>query len=100
MKQNCWEFKKCGREQNGEKVPELGICPVYLDVTSDGMNGGICAGRICWAITGSLCGGKRQGTFAQKQYTCLNCDFFKKVKEEEGRSFKVLRPDQKYEAAS
>lgn len=100
MKQNCWEFKKCGREQNGEKVKEMGVCPVYMDIAADGLNGGVCAGRICWAVTGSFCGGRRQGTYAQKQFTCLNCDFFLKVKEEEDRGFLILPPKSSMQSAS
>jgi len=28
---NCWEFKKCGREPNGLKAIELGICPASIE---------------------------------------------------------------------
>ena len=41
------------------------------------------AGRACWAIAGSLCGGKIQGTYAQKLNNCWRCDFMNKVKQEE-----------------
>ena len=30
-KQNCWEYMKCGREPEGEKVAELGICRAAAD---------------------------------------------------------------------
>jgi hypothetical protein len=83
MKLNCWEHKKCGRQPGGQKVQELGICPVttyhQLDGTHDGKN----AGRACWAIAGSLCGGKIQGTYAQKLDNCWRCDFMNSVKKEE-----------------
>jgi hypothetical protein len=95
-KQNCWEFKQCGREPKGNKVAELGICPAAVDITSDGLNGGKNGGRICWAITGTLCGGKVQGTFAQKIISCMACDFFKKVNREEADKFMMLKPGQKY----
>lgn len=95
-KQNCWEYKKCGRESGGAKVSELGVCPATTDTLCDGLNGGKNAGRICWAVTGTFCGGKVCGTFAHKYHTCLACDFFKKVKEEEGDQYSLLKPGQEY----
>lgn len=92
-KLNCWEFKKCGREPGGAKVVELGICPATVDFSSEGLNGGKNAGRICWAVAGTFCGGKVQGSFAQKRMSCLNCDFFKHVKDEEGLDkFFLMKP--------
>jgi len=84
QKINCWEFKKCGRELRGKKVDDLGICIAAADFSFDGINSGICGGRICWAVAGTLCGDKTQGTFADKRDSCLSCDFYKKVQEEEG----------------
>ena len=37
-------------------------------------------GQVCWAVAGTLCAGKIQGTFAQKINDCRNCIFYKKVK--------------------
>jgi len=85
-KLNCWEFMKCGREPAGDKVAELGICPAASDSSFDGLNLGKNAGRICWAVAGTLCGGKVQGTFAEKRVSCIDCDFFKLVQVEEGIS--------------
>jgi hypothetical protein len=34
-----------------------------------------------------MCGGKVQGTFAQKYGNCVICDFFKQIKEEEAEHF-------------
>ncbi len=97
LRQDCWDFKKCGREPGGAKVAELGICPATRDVSSDGLNGGKNGGRICWAVSGTFCKGEVQGTFAQKQVSCLACDFYKKVREEEGvAQFKLLKPGQTY----
>ena len=97
MRQNCWEFKKCGREPGGEKVSDLGVCPAGIDDSSEGLNGGGKGGRICWAVAGTFCGGKVQGSFAQKRMSCLSCDFFKLVKEEEGiERFILLKPGQEY----
>ncbi|NOZ63455.1 MAG: hypothetical protein GXO71_00645 [Caldiserica bacterium] len=65
---NCWEFKKCGREEGGAKADELGKCPAYPD-----------HGRDCWFVAGTLCGGTVQGTYAEKYGNCQKCDFYQKV---------------------
>ncbi|MDF1550659.1 MAG: hypothetical protein P1P88_22750 [Bacteroidales bacterium] len=83
MKINCWEFKKCGREPNGPNVLEFGVCPAALEEKLDGTNSGKNGGRCCWALTGTFCGKKVQGTFAMKMSNCMTCDFFKKVSIEE-----------------
>ena len=85
--QNCWEFKSCGRQPSGVKVAELGVCPAANDASSSGKNRGEHAGRYCWKVAGTFCGGKIQGTWAEKTHNCLVCDFFKQVKLEEGSSF-------------
>jgi hypothetical protein len=82
-KLNCWEHKKCGRQPGGSKVAELGVCPVTIYGELDGAHGGKNAGRSCWAIAGSLCGGKIQGTYAQKLNNCWRCDFMNAVKRAE-----------------
>lgn len=56
---NCWEFKKCGRDKTGD-------CPAYQKK----------AGKVCWLVAGTMCGGKVQGTFAQKLGNCTKCDFY------------------------
>jgi len=89
-RQNCWEYKDCGREPGGKEEKTLGVCPACMAGEGDGENSGKKRGRICWAVTGTFCGGKIQGTFAQKEVTCLDCGFFNKVEEEEGESFKLL----------
>ena len=86
-KLNCWEVKKCGREFGGSKVAELGICPAAKENRLDGVHEGQKAGRACWVVAGTLCGGKVQGTFAKKFDTCEICEFYKKVKDEEGTKF-------------
>jgi hypothetical protein len=86
LKKNCWEHKKCGRQPGGHKAEELGICPVTTYAELNGAHGGKNAGRACWAIAGSLCGGKIQGTYAQKLNNCWRCDFMNAVKKEEDPS--------------
>ncbi len=88
---NCWEVENCGLQPGGERVGELGVCPAAEPSDYDGINRGTHGGRFCWAITNTLCGGKPQGTFAQKLMTCLDCEFMKQVHEEEERNF-VLSP--------
>jgi hypothetical protein len=75
---------KCGREPGGAKAAERGACPAASDDSYDSINCGKNAGRFCWAVAGTFCGGKVQGTFADKRESCLSCGFFKKVQAEEG----------------
>ena len=96
-KTNCWEILKCGRELGGRKIAEHGVCPAATDTASNGANSGKNAGRICWAIAGTFCGGMVEGVFAKESVSCMSCDFFKKVKQEEGANkFTLLKPGQKY----
>ncbi|MBI5740981.1 MAG: hypothetical protein HZA16_09685 [Nitrospirae bacterium] len=92
-KLNCWEFKKCGRNAGGG---ETGACPAATDVSCTGLNDGNKAGRICWAVAGTFCGGKVQGDFAKKSVSCMSCDFFRTVKREQGEKFLLLRAGQQY----
>ncbi len=85
-KKNCWEFKGCGREPGGKKAAELGVCPATVHEELNGAHGGKNAGRACWVVAGSLCGGKIQGTYAQKLLNCWRCEFMLSVKQEEDPS--------------
>ncbi len=85
-KTNCWEHKKCEREPGGRLSGERGICPASAHQILNGIHGGKNAGRACWAVAGTFCGGEAQGTEAQKQRSCWNCDFFQLVKGEEEKS--------------
>ncbi len=86
---NCWEVKKCGRQIGGEKVKELGVCPAATEKRANGIHSGLNGGRCCYAIAGTLCGGKMQGSFAQKLSNCMTCDFYKLVMTEEGLTKKT-----------
>jgi hypothetical protein len=90
-KLNCWESKECGRQPGGKEAPELGICPAAVEKKLDGLHGGKNAGRACWLVAGTMCGGKVQGTFAQKYGNCEKCDFFKAVRLEERPAFEMRR---------
>ena len=88
-KKNCWNVKQCGREAGGKNVREMGICPASTDHKLHGTHGGDCAGRACWIIAGTFCGGEEQGTFAHKYHNCEKCDFYLSVRQEEGLQFKM-----------
>ncbi len=83
-KQNCWDVKNCGRQQGGPHVHDLGMCPAATEAPCNGLNGGTNGGRICWAISSTLCAGEIQDTLAQKLRHCLNCEFYQQVMNEEG----------------
>lgn len=85
---NCWEFKKCGRQPEGSHSSDLGVCPAATTENLDRLHGGTNGGRACWFVVGTLCNGDVQGTYAKKYKSCVYCDFFKKVKEEEYSKFK------------
>ena len=93
-KKNCWEYFQCGRHPGGERVREFGVCPVF-DEQYSGINDGLYAGRICWAVAGSFCGRVRQGVKAKARFTCMCCPFFKAVKKEENNNFHLLVPHTK-----
>lgn len=81
-KVNCWEYMKCGREPGGKNVSNDGLCPATTAFSADGFNSGKNGGRLCWAIAGSLCS-VTQGKFARAIPSCLECDFYMKVVNEE-----------------
>jgi rubrerythrin len=87
-KSNCWEFKSCGRQPAGTHAHGLGACPAAAEQRLDGIHDGKNAGRACWVVAGTLCGGDIQGTFAQKFRDCRRCDFYGRVREEEGERFR------------
>ena len=89
MKVNCWEYMKCGREKGGSKTADLGICPATQEKSLNGEHGGANAGRACWVLAGTMCRGQLQGSFAQKYEDCLSCNFYRKVKIEEGSGFQL-----------
>jgi len=87
MKLNCWEFKNCGRQLKGHRTDELGVCPASTDWRLNHTHGGTNAGRACWVVAGTFCGGKIQGSFGAKYGSCEKCDFYRRVREEEGVQF-------------
>ncbi len=84
MKKNCWEHKKCGREEGGKNAKDMGVCPAFTETRLDGVHDGKNGGRACWAVAGTFCKGEVQGTFALKYKDCEKCDFYQTVRQEEG----------------
>ncbi|MGD0883613.1 MAG: two-CW domain-containing protein [Thermodesulfovibrionales bacterium] len=82
-KENCWEFKRCGRQVGGIHMKDLGRCPATLEERLDGVHEGVNAGRACWVVAGTLCKDEVQGTYAQKFKNCQKCDFYEKVRGEQ-----------------
>jgi hypothetical protein len=77
-KQNCWEFKQCGRGPDRKND-----CAVAKEHMFNGLHGGMNAGRACWVVAGTGGGGPATGTFAIVSRDCLRCDFFKQVEIDE-----------------
>jgi hypothetical protein len=60
---NCWDFYHCPRER------QL-VCPAFQKE----------AGRACWSVAGTLCGGEARGVNANKLGSCTICDFYRQVR--------------------
>ena len=88
MKKNCWEVKNCGRQEGGLREKDFGVCPAYSEAKLDRIHDGKNAGRACWVVAGTMCGGKVQGTYAEKLTNCIKCDFYTLVRNEEQTGFK------------
>jgi hypothetical protein len=89
MVQNCWEFHNCEKDksQNGHE-----LCPCSLSVEFDGFNRGTNGGRYCWRVNSTLCDpfvGRPVPNWADKMKDCIICEFFNKVRSEEGEDFRM-----------
>ncbi len=94
---NCWDILKCGREPGGVNAHLDGPCPAAVDDEADGVNSGTNGGRVCWAISGTFCGMRVDGSAATRLVSCMTCDFFTRVLQEEGlANFKLLKLGQTY----
>lgn len=92
VRQNCWEFNKCGREPGGSRTGESGVCPATTAVSCSGIYNGKNGGRMCWAIAGTFAAGRITGAFA-REFSCMNCDFLRTVcKDEDICDFEQLTP--------
>jgi hypothetical protein len=75
---NCWEYRKCGRN-----LEENEICPAATAEKLEGVNSGTAAGRVCWAVAGTLGTKECNLTFSEKITDCVLCDFYQMVLNEE-----------------
>ena len=57
----CWEHMQCKQDVNHDES-----CPAYPHF-----------GRVCWAVAGTFCAGKIQGTYAQKIHDCHRCGYYR-----------------------
>ena len=78
---NCWEINKCGRHKDGKKVNKLGECIASKEEM----------GHSCWAVAGTLCFGKIQGTFAQKIGFCTSCEIYNLYNRSSGKLGKLVQ---------
>jgi len=89
-KQNCWEFKKCGREVGGINADKLGVCPAASEVRADGFCGGVNGGRACMYIVGTLCDGVCQRSYKNKEKFCNECEFHATLKKEHPKEMTIF----------
>jgi len=87
MKINCWDFNQCGREHGGKNIEKLGKCHSIKYKSFNGINGGLFGGRYCWHIAGTFQDGEPTCIQLGKIESCDICEFYLKVKEEEGDNF-------------
>lgn len=88
-KLNCWEYKNCGREPGGKNVQQLGICPATQFEKLNGIHDGKNGGRACWIVSETLCKGEIQGSWGKKYKQCMECPFYKSVREQEAGKFRL-----------
>lgn len=74
-KAKCWDYLKCGIEENKERT-----CPAYPDF-----------GRICWAVAGTFSDGKLRCPSAYKIGDCRKCGFYQMIVSERRSSGTVLK---------
>jgi methyl-accepting chemotaxis protein len=60
MNIDCWDFKNCPSERKES-------CPAYTQKK----------GKDCWIVTGTMCGGVKQGSISEKIAKCHECNFYK-----------------------
>jgi hypothetical protein len=88
-KLNCWQFMGCGLQMRKRcsHLSDTCPCPASVERSLDGIHGGRNAGRVCWVVLQTQCYGSVQKTYEQKYKTCLLCDFYHSVVDEEDTDF-------------
>lgn len=103
IKINCWEFKKCKKEDQPDENSN-DYCCIPFDQSMDKLFEGKNGGRVCWGLIGTCCGSKRQKSITEKLDLCSKCDFYKflKIDDPEFRNKKkeimsqLMKRNQKY----
>ncbi|MBF0344827.1 MAG: HDOD domain-containing protein [Nitrospirae bacterium] len=72
---NCWEKRRCGNCRE---------CPASKYEPATGFLGGQFAGRGCLFIKGTQCSENTMGNMRTKIKYCTGCDFFKRLRKENG----------------
>ncbi|MBF0568098.1 MAG: hypothetical protein HQK95_04445 [Nitrospirae bacterium] len=96
VKLNCWEFTNCGREPGGVNVEALGLCPVTVATSFDGLHGGKNAGRACWAVPFACGDPDGKMSVASKIRKCTKCEFHHLVIKEEEKYQSALKHLKKF----
>ena len=91
---NCWEYNHCDGGWDDLDTAGSVACPVLLFTSADGLNHGTNGGRICWSIAGSFCGGTSEGKLARERFSCMSCNFYSLVEQEEGIDRMIVMPYQ------
>ncbi len=81
MKNNCWDIMKCNAQNT---------CPAAREGRLNGTHDGKNAGRACWVVSGTLCGGEVQGEFAKKYKNCKECEVYTSIQKEEYPNFQLV----------
>jgi len=58
-KMQCWNYNNCGHGKDS-------LCPAVVQK----------AGRSCWLVAKTLCGGKVHGKHTQRIKACAGCGFY------------------------
>lgn len=87
--ENCWQHKRCGHGPGAEaeKGQGCGICPAATHKNADGFLGGENGGRACFFIHGTYCAGQGKLSAEEKKELCLECDFYKYLKDKYSKAF-------------
>jgi hypothetical protein len=83
LRQNCWEFMKCGKEAGGRRAAGMGSCPASTETRLHAIHGGVNAGRACWAVDGTLCRSGPPDPQETKKSHCACCGFYLSLLQEE-----------------
>lgn len=78
---NCWEILGCERHARGNKVLEFGECSASKTKM----------GHSCWAVSGTLCGGKVSKSHKEKQISCKSCDVYRLYHRSSGKHGRVIK---------